>query len=190
VAAAAQVDFVRAPVSGNPVVVRSGNLTIMISAPPGAYDRVEPVLRAIGPNHYVVGEAEEARVVKLVLQVMIAGTAQLIAEAIALGEAGGVGRDVLLQVMGDSAAGSPFVRYKTPPLLADDYGATFTLEMLKKDLELVLDLAGGHALDLPAAVLIDGLTGAAVAAGYGDLDMMALLPALRERQDGPRVRSR
>ena len=91
-AAEAGVVYLRAPVSGNPVVVRGGTLTIVVSGPTDAFARVEPVLRTIGPTLHHVGEAEEARVAKLALQVLIGGTAELLGEALVLGEASGLDR--------------------------------------------------------------------------------------------------
>src|SRR5581483_2392040 len=122
--------YVRAPVSGNPAVVRAGNLAFIVSGPRAALDRAEPVLRAIGPTLHYVGDGEQARIVKLAINLVIAGLAELMAEALVLGESSGVSREDLLTTMGDSAAGAPFVRYKTEPLLRDDYSATFTTTLM------------------------------------------------------------
>ncbi|HSC49673.1 MAG TPA: NAD(P)-dependent oxidoreductase [Gaiellaceae bacterium] len=175
----ASVDYLRAPVSGNPTVVRAGNLTLMVSGPREALERVEPVLRAIGPTIHHVGDAEQARVVKLAINLMIAGLAELMAEALVLGEAAGVSRAALLEVMGSSAAGAPFVEYKTEPLLADDFSATFTTALMEKDIDLVLDAAGRSEVELPLAQHLKALLRAAVEAGYADDDFMALYLHLR-----------
>lgn len=175
----ASVDYLRAPVSGNPTVVRAGNLTLMVSGPREALERVEPVLRAIGPTIHHVGNAEEARVVKLAINLMIAGLAELMAEALVLGEASGVSREALLEVMGSSAAGAPFVEYKTEPLLADDFSATFTTALMEKDIDLVLDTGRRSEVTLPLAQHLKALLRAAVEAGYADDDFMALYLNLR-----------
>src|SRR2546423_7146678 len=112
-AEAGSVAYLRAPVSGNPSVVRAGNLSFIVSGPREALDRVEPVIRAIGPTIHHVGEREQARVVKLAVNLMIAGLAQLMSEALVLGEAARVSRAALLDVIGRSAAGAPFVKYTT-----------------------------------------------------------------------------
>ena len=78
---------------------------------------------------------------KLAINLVIGGLAQLMSEALVLGEAAGVSRAALLETMGDSAAGAPFVKYKTEPLLRDDYSATFTTALMEKDIDLVLDAA-------------------------------------------------
>jgi 3-hydroxyisobutyrate dehydrogenase-like beta-hydroxyacid dehydrogenase len=177
----AGVSYLRAPVSGNPGVVRSGNLTMIVSGPAEGFERARELIAAVGPNIYYVGSAEEARVTKLVLQVMIAGTTELMAESLVLGEAAGVSREKLLEVMGNSAVGSPFVKYKTEPLLRDDYAATFTTSMMKKDVDLVLELAGDSSVPLPVTDALQSLLAEAIDAGYGDVDLMALYLQSRRR---------
>lgn len=176
---AASVGYVRAPVSGNPTVVRAGNLSVMVSGPRDAFERAEPVIRAVGPTVYYLGDGEEARVVKLAINLMIAGLAELMAEALVLGEAAGVDRAALLEVMGGSAAGAPFVKYKTEPLLRDDYSATFTTALMEKDLDLVLDAAADVEVELPLARATKTLVRAAIEGGYADHDFMALFLQLR-----------
>ena len=175
--------YLRAPVSGNPAVVRAGNLAFIVSGPRAALDRAEPVLRAIGPTLHYVGDGEQARIVKLAINLVIAGLAELMAEALVLGESSGVSREDLLTTMGDSAAGAPFVRYKTEPLLRDDYSATFTTTLMGKDLDLVLEAAEGAGVQLPLATEIKALIRSAIEAGYGDDDFMALYPHLQSRSD-------
>jgi 3-hydroxyisobutyrate dehydrogenase-like beta-hydroxyacid dehydrogenase len=179
-AEAAGVEYLRAPVSGNPAVVRAGNLMFIVSGPRSALERAEPVLRAIGPTIHDVGEAEEARVVKLAINLMIAGLAQLMSEALVLGEAAGVERATLLEVMGTSAAGAPFVKYKTEPLLRDDFSATFTTALMEKDVDLILDVAAESRVDLPLGRLMKELLRAAMDGGYADDDFMALFLQLRQ----------
>jgi len=174
----ASVAYARAPVSGNPTVVRAGNLSFIVSGPSETLDRVEPILLAVGPTVYRVGAAEEARVVKLAINLMIGGLAQLMAEALVLGESSGVSRAALLEVMGGSAAGAPFVRYKTGALLADDYSATFTTALMGKDLDLILDAAGDAGVELPVTTGLQAIVRAAIEAGYADDDFMALFPFL------------
>jgi 3-hydroxyisobutyrate dehydrogenase-like beta-hydroxyacid dehydrogenase len=178
-AEAASLEYLRAPVSGNPTVVRSGNLSFIVSGPGRTLERVEPVIRAIGPTIHHVGDAEEARVVKLAVNLMIGGLAELMSEALVLGEAAGVSRGALLDVMGTSAAGAPFVKYKTEPLLNDDYSATFTTALMEKDIDLILDAADDNGVDLPVARELKTLLRAAIEAGYGGDDFIALFLYLR-----------
>ena len=174
------IAYLRAPVSGNPSVVRAGNLSFIVSGPKDALERAEPVLLAIGPTIQYVGDGEQARIVKLAVNLVIGGLAQLMAEALVLGEASGVSRRELLEVMGGSAAGAPFVKYKTEPLLNDDYSATFTTSLMEKDIDLILDAADDAAVALPVARELKALLRTAVEAGYGDDDFMALYLNLRD----------
>jgi 3-hydroxyisobutyrate dehydrogenase len=178
-AEAASVEYLRAPVSGNPTVVRAGNLSLIVSGSLETFERVEPIIRSIGPTVHHVGDDEQARIVKLAINLMIAGLAQLMSEALVLGEAAGVSREDLLDVMASSAAGAPFVKYKTEPLLRDDFSATFTTALMEKDIELALDAAEEAGVELPVASEMKTLLRAAIEAGYADQDFMALFLHLR-----------
>jgi 3-hydroxyisobutyrate dehydrogenase-like beta-hydroxyacid dehydrogenase len=178
---AASVDYLRAPVSGNPGVVRAGTLTFIVSGPRETLERVDPVLRAIGPTIHHVGDAEQARIVKLAVNLMIGGLAELMSEALVLGEAAGVPRAALLEVMGSSSVGAPFVKYKTEPLLRDDFSATFTTALMEKDVDLVLDAADDNGVELPIARELKDILRGAIDAGYGDDDFISLFLYLRNR---------
>jgi len=173
-AAVAGVGYLRAPVSGNPGVVRAGSLTVVVSGPEELAQALDPLLRSIGPNVYYAGEEDAARVVKLALQILIGGTAELLAEAVLVGEKAGLERARLLEVIGGSVVASPFVKYKLEPLLRDDYSATFTTSMMLKDVKLVLDLAGSEGATLPLTERLRGLLAEAAETDLADLDFMSL----------------
>ena len=175
------VRYLRAPVSGNPSVVRAGNLSFMVSGDTETLDEVEPVLRVIGPTIHHVGDGEQARIVKLAINLVIGVLAEAMSEALVLGESAGVSRAALLEVMGSSAAGAPFVKYKTDALVRDDYSATFTTALMEKDIDLVLDAAEDGGVELPLAGELKRQVRAAVEAGYGDDDFIALFQHLRRR---------
>jgi 3-hydroxyisobutyrate dehydrogenase-like beta-hydroxyacid dehydrogenase len=179
-AAQAGMGYLRAPVSGSPVIVRGGTLTIMLSGPEDLAEAHRALLESIGSTILYVGHDEAARVVKLALQVLIGGTAELLAEALALGETAGVEREKLLEAIGASVVGSRFVEYKTEPLLNEDYSATFTTNLMLKDVRLVLDLASERGIDLPFTDRLSALLEDAVERGHGDRDFIALFRRLRE----------
>jgi 3-hydroxyisobutyrate dehydrogenase-like beta-hydroxyacid dehydrogenase len=176
----AGVEYLRSPVSGNPSVVRGGTLTLVVSGPEDVASRLDGLLRSIGPKVFYVGEGERARVVKLTLQVLVGGIAELLGEAVVLGESGGVDRAKLLEVINASAVGSPLTGYKGEALLRDDYSATFTTAMMLKDVDLVLDLAAERRLVLPFTARLRELLDGAIEGGHADEDFMALYLALRE----------
>jgi 3-hydroxyisobutyrate dehydrogenase-like beta-hydroxyacid dehydrogenase len=172
------VAYLRAPVSGNPGVVAAGNLTILVSGDAGALARVRPVLEAIGPTVLHLGEGEQARVMKLALNLMVAGTAQLLAEALVLGEANGLERARMLDVIGASAVGSPLVKYKSAALAADDYTSTFSARLMHKDLQLVVECANSAGAPVPVTALVEQLVQGCIGSGMGDLDFAVLVPRL------------
>ncbi len=175
-----EVRYVRSPVSGNPSVVRSGNLSFIASGEKAHVDVATPLMLAIGSRIHYVGQGELARVVKLAINLILAGLGELMAEALVLGETNGVSRRALLEVMGDSAVGAPFVKYKSQPLIDDDYSPTFATKLMHKDVRLVLDLAMEAGVRLPVAEELLTRLEATMDAGYGDADFIALFASLRE----------
>lgn len=178
-AEAGGVQYLRAPVSGNPGVVRAGNLTIIASGEDAVFSAVENLLRDIGPHVFYAGEGEAARIIKLSLNLMVAGTAELLSECVALAEGHGVQRDKLLEVVGASAVASPLVKYKIGPLLADDYTSTFSSRLMRKDLDLALESAAAAGVPLPVTGVVQQLLQACISTGLGELDFMALLIRLQ-----------
>ena len=172
------VAFLRAPVSGNPGVVAAGNLTILVSGDPDAFARARPVPEAVGPTLLYLGDAEQARVMKLALNVMVGGTTQLLAEALVLGESYGLGREQMLDVIGASVVGSPFVKYKAGPLAGDDYTTTFSASLMHKDLRLVVECSNSAGVPVPVTALVQQLLQACIGSGMGDLDFSVLVPRL------------
>ena len=136
-------------------------------------------MQSIGPTVLYVGDAEHSRTLKLAINAGLAVTAQIMAELIVFGENNGIDRAILLQALGESVMGSPFIRYKTAGLVNHDYSATFTTNLLIKDLELALDVAHGADLSLPVIELVNSLTQLASAKGYGEIDFASLLPSLQ-----------
>ncbi|WP_249018859.1 NAD(P)-dependent oxidoreductase [Conexibacter sp. S30A1] len=178
------VDYLRAPVTGNPSVVVAGDLGIVVSGPESVFERLAPTLRDIGPNLFYVGDGEQARAVKLALNLMVGGTTQLLAEALVLAERHGLERRKMLEVISGSAIGSPYVRYKAAGLVADDYVSTFTASLLHKDLSLALDAGHEMGVPLPLTAATQQLVESCIAIGMGDLDLSVLVPRLRRDAGG------
>jgi 3-hydroxyisobutyrate dehydrogenase-like beta-hydroxyacid dehydrogenase len=179
----AGIAYLRAPVSGNPAVVAAGNLGIIVSGPESEFQRLSGVLGEIGPNLFYVGADEQARVVKLALNLMLGGTTQLLAEALVLTQKYGLDRAKMLEVIAGSAIGSPYVRYKTQPLIDEDFSSTFTARLLHKDLTMALDAAHEVSVPLTLTAATQQLVEGCIDAGMGDLDLSALVPRLeREAQ--------
>ncbi len=171
-------EVVAAPVSGNPNVVESGNLTAVASGPREAFETARPYLEMFGRKVTYVGEGDEARLVKICHNLMLGVVTQSMAEITVLAEAAGVSRTDFLDFLNDSVMGSTFTRYKTPAFVNLDYTPTFTWHLLRKDFEL--GLASGREFDvpLPTAALVHQIVVDGIGLGYGDQDFAALLTKL------------
>jgi 3-hydroxyisobutyrate dehydrogenase-like beta-hydroxyacid dehydrogenase len=172
-----------APASGNPGAVRSGRVTFAVSGPQGAFERVAPLLGAIGASATYCGEAEAARLVKLCHNLFLGAVIQSLVEVTLLAEKGGVDRASFLTFMNHSVLGSTFTGYKTPTLVDLDFHPTFTAKLLRKDMELGLAAARELEVPMPVSALVGQIVTALVGEGYGDEDFAALI-AMQARAAG------
>lgn len=186
-AAAHGIAFVAAPVSGNPGVVRAGNLIIAASGPGAAIAAARPLLNLIARQVYVVGGEHEARVVKLCTNAVLAILASALAEALVLGESQGVRRSALMEFINDSAIGSPFTRYKTDAFVRLDLTPAFTPEGQRKDLRLALALAGQAEVPMPLTAATEVTFSRLVASGLGEGRDFAALILLAARDAGREI---
>ncbi|WP_316178486.1 MULTISPECIES: NAD(P)-dependent oxidoreductase [unclassified Bradyrhizobium] len=173
VASARDVAYLRTPISGNASIAHTGELTCFASGPREAFTLITPVLAGFTRAQTYLGAAEEARYAKLAVNLMIAATAAMMAESLALARKGGIAWPDILQVLHDSAVASPMVKYKTAPLLARDFAATFSCAQMAKDLDLIL--GAGHAVGVPLqlAAQVRETYGALIASGDADTDFLA-----------------
>lgn len=169
------VPVLAAPVSGNPKVVKSGDLTVVASGPEPAFTQVRPLLETFGRKVTYVGPGDEARLVKICHNLMLGVVAQTMAEISVLAEASGVSRADLFEFLNDSVMGSTFTKYKTPAYVNLDYTPTFTWHLLRKDFELGLSTARSLDVPVPTAALVHQIIVEGIGLGYGDEDFAALL---------------
>lgn len=181
--AAAGVHYLRATVSGNNKMAEAAQLTIMASGPRAAYDQALPLLKTLGPNQFYLGEAEQARLMKLVVNLMIAQTSAMLAEALTLGRKGGLDWHDMWQVLGASAVASPIVKAKSAQLVQRDFTPTFTVGQMIKDLDLILGAGQANHVPLPQTALTLQLMHAAIAQGDALEDYAAIIKAV-ERSAG------
>ena len=167
--------FLAAPVSGNPKVVRSGKLSVVVSGPQAAYERALPYLKLFGRGVSYVGDGEKARIVKICHNVYLGIAAQALSEITVLAEKSGVSRHAFLSFINDSVMGSVFSRYKTPAYVNLDFAATFTPPLLRKDLDLGLEAARGEGVPMPLTVLTREIVQTLIGNGYTDCDFAALI---------------
>lgn len=181
--AAPGLPYLRVSVSGNATMAEQAALTLMASGPSDAYEDVEPLLACFGPTRFYLGDAEQARLMKLVVNLMIAVTSGMLAESLVLGAKGGLDWAQTWDVIANSAVGSPIVKAKAVALRVHDYTPTFTVDQMRKDVGLIL--AAGSSLDVPMPLIgqVEQMLRSAAARGDGELDYAAIIRTV-ERASG------
>jgi 3-hydroxyisobutyrate dehydrogenase len=163
--------LVDAPVSGSTPAAESGKLLIMVGGNEALFERVRPVLEAIG-SPVLVGPAGSAATLKLTVNSILYGINQALAEGVVLAEAAGVSPEVALDVVARSAAGAPLVSYRKPQYLDPDAAPVmFTLDLARKDIGLALDEARANGVPMPQLERTMETVEALIAAGEGKRDM-------------------
>ncbi len=144
-------DFVSAPVSGNAKVIKAGRLSAVVSGPEAVCRSVMPLIEVFAPQGVsYVGEGELARVCKIAHNVMLGVVIENLIEITLLTNKMGVPRHAFLAFLNNGVMGSMFTRYKSPALVNLDWTTTFTPELLRKDLDLGLEL--GRQMNVPMPV--------------------------------------
>ena len=169
------VDYLRAPVSGSTSTARSAQLTVIVSGPKPAWQRVEPLLDCFSAKQFWVGERDEARYLKLAINVLVGGTSALLGEALAIGQCSGLPLATLMDVICESAAGSPVLNYKREAILADDFDPSFSVAQMVKDFELIGEVADGAGLPLQVTDNVRRRFEAARRDGLGEQDYFVLV---------------
>jgi 3-hydroxyisobutyrate dehydrogenase len=144
-------DFVAAPVSGNAKVIKAGKLSSVVSGDEAACKKAMPLVEVFAPRGVsYVGEGELARVCKIAHNVMLGVVIENLIEITLLTNKMGVPRHAFLAFLNNGVMGSMFTAYKSPALVNLDWTTTFTPELLRKDLDLGLEL--GREMDVPMPV--------------------------------------
>ncbi|HRP25441.1 MAG TPA: NAD(P)-dependent oxidoreductase [Thauera sp.] len=146
--------FVDAPVSGGTAGASAGSLTIMAACERATFDALQPVFGAMGQRIFHVGErAGQGATVKTVNQLLCGVHIAVVAEAFALAAKVGVDLEVLLEIMGGSAASSWMLKDRGPRMLQAAPEVSSAVDIFVKDLGIVLEAGRDAQAALPIAAL-------------------------------------
>lgn len=178
--------FLDAPVSGGVAGAEAASLTIMVGGDAEAFERVRPVLAALGEKLHHVGPSGSGTVVKLANQLLVGIHVAAVAEAMVLGVKAGADPRAMLEVISTSYGGSRMLERVVPLLLERRFDGGTPVDLIRKDLGLIADLAA--QLDVPLAVgdAARSVFDTASAADHGGMDMAAVALPL-ERLAGVEV---
>ena len=172
--------LIDAPVSGSVPLVEQGNLTVMAGGHADAIELARPVLDALAAKVFHVGDLGTGATMKLAVNAIVHATNVALAEALVLAERSGVARSVAYEVFVGSAASSPFMAYKRAAFeTPDEAPVAFSLDLVAKDLDLILGLAGSVGAKMDQSAANGAVARAAIAAGLGEADMSAIAGYLR-----------
>jgi 3-hydroxyisobutyrate dehydrogenase-like beta-hydroxyacid dehydrogenase len=164
-----------APISGSPVTLAQGNASVMVGGDKAAFEKVEPVLRAIGPKVTHIGENGMAVQMKIAVNLLLMVEVIAFGEAVALAEKGGIKREVAVDAILKSVAASPVLGYRGPFILdgkmPDVPLADVTLQ--QKDMLLALDLGRKLGSPVPLAAAANEMMNACRGLGIDHKDFVA-----------------
>jgi len=181
------VAFLDAPVSGGVRGARNATLAIMVGGDKAAYDKYEPVLKAVGANVFHCGDVGNGNVVKLVNNMLAFIHMMGAAEAVVLGAKAGVDPNILWQAVKASSGGSFVWESGTRAILRDRLAPTFTIDLASKDISLAAALAQEMDVPLKMGTAAKELILRYQANGYAKEDVLATVKEL-EKQTGTVVR--
>jgi len=167
-----------APVSGSVATLEEGRLSLMVGGDAETFERVRPVLEAIGPTVTYVGPNGQAALMKIATNLGLAVQMLAFSEAVLLAEKGGISRETAVHVLTNSAVASPMVRYRGPFVLRQPDEAWFDVDMMRKDLRLALEAGLEFDMPLPTTAVTNEFLTAARGMGLARHDFAVVFDVL------------
>ncbi|MDR1294481.1 MAG: NAD(P)-dependent oxidoreductase [Bifidobacteriaceae bacterium] len=174
------VGFLAAPVSGNPHVVAQGGAVLMVSGPREMFDQVRSLLALTSKAAVWVGEAEQARLVKICHNLYLGLIVQALSEVTVLAEKSGVPREAFLDFLNSTVLATQWVQRRTEDLLSLDWTPTFTSSLLRKDFDLGLEAARSAESPMPLTAVVYQRIQEAIARGHRDDDFLSMFEVQAE----------
>jgi 3-hydroxyisobutyrate dehydrogenase-like beta-hydroxyacid dehydrogenase len=167
-----------APVSGSQITLEEGKLSFMVGGKREVFDRVLPILQAIGPKATHVGANGLAVSMKIATNLSLAVQMLAFIEGVLLAEKSGIARETAVEVLLNSVIASPMVKYRGPFVLKMPDEAWFDVNMMQKDMLLALEMGRELDVPLPTTAITNQLLTTARAMGFADKDFAVIFAAL------------
>ncbi len=170
--------FLDAPVSGTVKPAEDGTLLILAGGDGEDLERARPLLEAMGKGVVHCGGVGQGTAMKLVLNLMLGGMMQCLAEALVLGRSLELDGGQVLEAIGTGPMGAPLFQMKGGAIRDGRFAKQFPVDLMFKDLNLVLEAAGNARVPLALTGAVREAYSAARARGHGDEDMAAVIRVL------------
>ncbi|HNQ75960.1 MAG TPA: NAD(P)-dependent oxidoreductase, partial [Pseudothauera hydrothermalis] len=177
------VTMLDAPVSGGEVGAIAGKLTIMVGGDAAAFDKVRPVLEAMGQSVTLIGASGAGQVAKACNQILTGVGVAAVAEALNFATQSGVDAAKVREALLGGFAYSRILENHGQRMLARNFKPGFKAWMHQKDMRIVMEEAHRLGLALPASAAAAQMFNALVGSGMGEEDSIAMLKLL-ERMSG------
>lgn len=171
--------WVDAPVSGGPGAATTGSLAIMMGGSDADVARVAPVMEALAATHTHFGSVGAGQTAKMVNQVLVLNNYVVIAEALALAEAGGIDASKIPEALAAGHAGSNLLPVNFPLMIERDYRPRGFSRQVLKDLDMVHDLSKELGVPAPMSAQAAALYRIHNAKGNEDLDGISIFELLK-----------
>jgi 3-hydroxyisobutyrate dehydrogenase len=172
--AAKRIRFLDCPVSGGTEGAKNATLAIMCGGEPDVFEQAQPVLKALGKRLALMGSAGAGQATKAVNQIMVAGIAQAVTEAMAFAEAQGLSLEKVIEVVGSGAAASWFLTNRGPNMMHMQFPLGFKVSLHQKDLGIVQQMAAAQGVQLPVVEMTRVHYQRLMETGSGDEDISSL----------------
>jgi 3-hydroxyisobutyrate dehydrogenase len=180
------VHMLDAPVSGGEQGAINGALSIMVGGDAEVLKRCQPIFEAMGKNIIHVGSNSMGQTVKLMNQILVAGTLNAVVEALVFAQKSGVDLEKAISAVEGGAAGSWQLTNMAPRIIRRDFDPGFMINLMQKDLNLVMETAGELGVPLLATTFVQQMFYSLQSAGEGKSGTQALVKAM-ERLTGVEV---
>jgi 2-hydroxy-3-oxopropionate reductase len=174
------VAMLDAPVSGGEKGAIDGALSIMVGGDKSVFDRVLPILQAMGKTITLLGPLGFGGFTKLANPISVAVNLTALAEALTLGKKAGLDRELLLTALAGGLAGSKCLDQKKANYVSNPYNPGFKIDLHYKDLGLIMESARALGVPLPATAVVQELFSALRVKGRGGLDHSGVITLLED----------
>ncbi len=181
------VSTLDAPVSGGDVGAVKATLSIMVGGDAEVFQRCRPIFEAMGNNIVHVGASGMGQTVKLMNQILVVGNLNAVVEALVFAQKSGADLDKAINAVKGGAAGSWQLANLGPRIIKRDFSPGFMVDLVQKDLRLVMEAAAETGLPLPVTSLVNQMYHSLQGSGEGGSGTQVLVKAL-ERLAGVEVR--
>jgi 3-hydroxyisobutyrate dehydrogenase-like beta-hydroxyacid dehydrogenase len=170
-----------APISGTTLTLSHNKASLMVAGDKAAFDRVQPVLLAIGPKVTYIGRQGLAVQLKVSLNMTLVIEVIGFCEGVALAEKGGVPREVAVDAFLKSVVASPVLNYRAPLILEGHISdATYgNVNLQQKDMLLALDLGRKMGVPVPLGAAANEMLNACRGLGLAHHDFVTVYEVYR-----------